>query len=57
MSNAHDSEAHRNAIEKAFEGNRLLGAGDYEGAIAACDEAIQLIPDIAGARRTKEEAT
>jgi len=57
MSNAHDSEAHRNAIEKAIEGNRLLGAGDYEGAIAACDEAIQLIPDIAGARRTKEEAT
>ena len=49
-------EQHREALEKALEGWRLLGVGDYECAIAACTEAIVLNPRILGAYRTRAEA-
>ena len=44
MSSLHDSENQRAADNKALEGVRLLRSGDYEGAIAACTEAIELNP-------------
>ena len=56
MSNTPDSETKRGATEKAWEGARLLAAGDYDGAIAACDEAIRLYPSSTGAIRTRDEA-
>lgn len=54
MSSPQDSGAQRAA--KALEGARLLSTRDYEGAIAACTEAIQLDPSSLGARRTRAEA-
>ena len=56
MSSPQDSETKRAAIEKAQEGWRLLSSGDYEGAIRACTEAIELYPGSVGARRTRAEA-
>ena len=41
---------------KAFEGDRLLHAGDYQGAIKACTEAIRLSPGNMGVRRTLANA-
>ena len=49
-------EQRRDAIQKAFEGSRLAGGGDYNGAIAACTEAIRLDPGILGAYNTRAEA-
>ena len=45
----------RDAIEKALEGSRLVGGGDYDGAIAACTEAIRLDSGILGAYNTRAE--
>ena len=56
MSSPQNSETKRAAIEKAQEGRRLLSSGDYEGAIGACTEAIELYPGSVGARRTRAEA-
>ena len=56
MSNTQDSETERGAVKKAWEGARLLAAGDYERAIAACDEAIRLSPGSIGAMRTRAQA-
>lgn len=56
MSNQQDPEKQRASIEKAQEGARLLSAHDYEGAIAACGEAIRLEPGSLGAYRTRAEA-
>ena len=56
MSSPWESEMHRTAWVKAQEGNRLLGARDYWGAITACTEAIELNPGSIGARRTRAEA-
>ena len=55
MSSSHNSETQR-AVTKAWEGARLLGAGNYEAAIAACTEAIVLEPSMLGAYRTRAEA-
>ena len=57
MSSSQDPEIKRAAVEKAREGARLFEAGDYEGAIAACTEAIELEPRIQGAYRTRAEAS
>ena len=54
MLSPQDLEAQRAA--KAVEGARLLTAKDYEGAIAACTEALELDPGSLGARRTRAEA-
>lgn len=56
MSSPQNSGTQRTAHDKSGEGWRLLGAGDYEGAIAACTEAIELDPSSLGARRTRAEA-
>ena len=56
MSSPQDSETKGAAIEKALEGARLLSAGDYKGAIAACTEAIEFYPGSLGAYRTRAEA-
>ena len=55
MSSPRESETQRDAM-KANQGRRLLDAGDYEGAITACTEAIELEPGSIGARRTRAEA-
>jgi len=57
MSTFHDSESQKTAVAKAQEGQRSLSAGGYERAIAALAEAIRLAPNMAGARRTRAEAT
>ena len=44
------------SVEKAKEGARLFEAGDYEGAIAACTEAIEMDSDFMEAYRTRAEA-
>ena len=46
----------RQAIDKAFEGVHLLAIRDYEGAIKACTEAIELEPGMHGAYLTRAEA-
>ena len=56
MSSQQYSETQRPALEQAQEGHRLLCAGDYEGAIKACKDAIELDPRIKGAYRTRAEA-
>ena len=56
MSSPRDPETKRVAKDKVDEGMRLLAAGDYEGAIAACAEAIELEPMIRDAHRTLAEA-
>ena len=56
MSNSHDSETRRAALDKVQEGHRLLTVRDYEGAIMACTEAIELDPSSAGAYRTRANA-
>ena len=56
MSSPQDSETKRNAIEKTREGARLLNAGDYEGAIDACTEAIRLDSQIDDAYLLRSEA-
>ena len=56
MSSPQDSETKRAALEKALEGWRLLSSGDYEGAVAACTEAIELEPGSLGSYRTRAEA-
>ena len=56
MSNGQDPKAKSAALEMAQEGHRLLKSGDYEGAIVACNEAIELQPGALGARRTLAEA-
>lgn len=56
MSSSHDPETQRAAFDKAREGARLLKAGDYEGAIAACTEAIRLDPQNADAFLIRSEA-
>ena len=56
MSNGQDLKAKSAALEMAQEGHRLLKSGDYEGAIVACNEAIELQPGALGARRTLAEA-
>ena len=56
MSSPQDSGTLRAAFDKAGEGWRLLSAGDHEGAIAACTEAIELDPSSIGARRNGPEA-
>ncbi|MCH7915836.1 MAG: hypothetical protein IH856_22830, partial [Deltaproteobacteria bacterium] len=43
-------------MDYAFDGVRLLNAGDHEGAIAACTKAIESDPSSVGARRTRSEA-
>jgi ribosomal protein S27E len=45
----------RASRDKANNGSRLLRAGAYEDAIAACSEAIELDPNL-GARRNRSEA-
>jgi len=54
MSNNEDMV--KQATDKAWQGARLLAAGDFVGAIAACAEAIKLNPSSVGARRTRAEA-
>ncbi len=56
MSSSRDSKADRASADKALEGAQLLAAGDYQGAIAACNEAIKLYPGSVGAHRTLVEA-
>ena len=56
MSSAQGSTEMNYAARKALEGHRLLSAGDYTGAIAACTEAIKLEPGSIGAKRTLQEA-
>ena len=56
MSSTQDPETERAAIDKAREGRQLLHAGDYEGAIAACTEAIELDPGILGAYGSRAAA-
>ena len=56
MSSTQDSEKVRVYMEKSHEGARLFAVGDYEGAIAACNEAIELEPGGIGAIRTRWEA-
>ena len=55
MSSSQNSETQRAAL-KAQEGARLLAARDYEGAITAFTEAIELEPSSFGAYRTRAEA-
>ena len=43
MSNPKDSPI-QPYLQKAMEGRRLLGAREYEAAITACNEAIELAP-------------
>ena len=50
------SEARRASRDKAKESVRLLVAADYQGAIAACTEAIELDSGSIGATRNLEEA-
>ena len=56
MTSSQDPERRRNALEKALEGRRLARSGDYQGAIAACTEAIELAPDFLGPYGTRAEA-
>ena len=42
MSNSEDPETKRAALDKAQKGANMLAAGDYEGAIRACSEVIEL---------------
>jgi len=56
MSSRRDGETERVAIEKAQEAWRLLRSGDYEGAIAACAEALELEPRGLGAYRMRADA-
>lgn len=56
MSSQQDEETRRAAIDKAYEGARLLSARDYEGAIKTCTEAIALDPTNSRASRTRAEA-
>ena len=56
MSSPQDSETKRAAIGNALEGGRLLRAGDYQGAIAACTEAIESYPSILGPYSSRAEA-
>ena len=56
LSSSQGSETIRAAGQKSLEGWRLLSSGDYEGAIAACTEAIKLLPHSIGAYRTRAEA-
>lgn len=56
MSSSQDAVTQRAALDRAGEGWRLLSDGDYEGAIAACTEAIELDFSSLGARRTRAEA-
>ena len=56
MSSPWESETQRTAWLKAQEGSRLLGAGDYEGAIANCTEAIELDARSLWAYRLRAEA-
>ena len=56
MSSPQDSETKRAALDKAQEGRGLLRAGDYQGAIAACTEAIELDSRILGAYGSRAEA-
>jgi len=50
------SETQSAAVNKTWEGARLLSSGDYEGAIVAITEAIKLDPSSLGARRTRAHA-
>ena len=56
MSDSRVPERKRAAIEQAREGARLLRAGDYQGAISACKEAIRLDPQIHDAQLVLAEA-
>ena len=56
MDSSQGSDTKRIALERAQEGLRLISAGDYQGAIEACTEAIELDPRSLGARRTRVEA-
>ena len=56
MSSSQDSETKRAVLDKVQEGHRLLSAGDYEGAIEACTEAIELDPRMQDAYRTRTKA-
>lgn len=56
MSSSQDTETKHAAIEKAREGARLLSDGDYQGAIAACTEAIRLDPRFDDAYLLRSEA-
>ena len=56
MPASNNSETRHAALKKAQEGARLLGAGDYQGAIAACIEAIKLDFVSLSASRTLKEA-
>ena len=56
MLSPRDSETKRAALDKANEGRNLLLGGDYEGAIAACTEAIELAPDLLGPYQTRAAA-
>ena len=55
MSSPQDSKTQR-AADKVDEGARLLSAGDYEGAIAAYTEAIDLDPSFGWAYYYRAEA-
>ena len=56
MSSPQDSETNRAAREKTREGARLLNTGDYQGAIVACTNAIQVDPQYDDAYLLRTEA-
>lgn len=51
-----DTPPQREALAQNSEGQRLLGAGKYEEAIAALTEAIDLHPGLTGAYRSRAQA-
>ena len=56
MASSPDEENRRAATEKAQEGRRLLNSGDYQGAISACNESLELSPGSVTAELTRAEA-
>ena len=56
MPHSQDTEPNPAALDKAQEGMHLLSAGDYEGAVAACTQAMELDHRSLGAYRTRAEA-
>ena len=55
MSNPMDLQFQR-YYQKVIEARRLLGAREYRASIAACNEAIELVPGTRGAYQTRAEA-
>jgi len=56
MSAFGDPESQEAYVVMAREGNQMFRSGDYEAAVVSFDEASRLVPETAGARRTRAVA-